>query len=147
MVFHGFTPWFAYLKSHGFPEHVPFENRVRLVNRALWCKCVRNRLSQLWRVRCKMDLKTAENRRLFVLQGLTDLARDDSISPMARLKALELLGKVRGTDLFTDRVETVHQTMSEEQVRQALAEKLEALGIAKVAPDPVVIEHQKPTET
>lgn len=147
MVFHGVTPWLAYLKSHGWPDKLPMEYRVRLVNRTLWCKCVRMRLTQLWRVRCKLDWKSAENRRLFVLQGLTDLASDDSISPMARLKALELLGKVRGTDLFTDRVETVHQSMTEEQVRQALAEKLEALGIAKGGPEPVVIEHQKTDET
>lgn len=131
MVWSGLTPYISYLHVYGKDTRTEAELYVR-VNRQLWSRCVRLRLHQLDKMACDMDTKTAENRRNFVLDGLTSLASDESISAMARLKALELLGKVRGTDLFTDRVEQVTHNMSEEQVKQALAEKLAQLGMGAV---------------
>ena len=147
MVWSGLTPYIAFLQVYGHTNKL--EKMLHLdVNRKLWTRSVRMRLHQLDKMACDMDTKNAENRRNFVLDGLTSLASDDSISPMARLKALELLGKVRGTDLFTDRVEQVTSSMSEEQVRQALAEKLAQLGVGAItateelSKEIKVIEHE-----
>lgn len=147
LLFHGYTPWKAFSLAYGVTPTKGFTDRVNLVRRVLWSKTIRNRMAQLQRAEVMADFDNVYNRRLFVLQGLTDLAQDLSISPMARLKALELLGKVRGTDLFTDRVETTHQSMTDEQVRAALSEKLAQLGLPQVGPETVVIEHKKGEET
>lgn len=131
MVWSGITPYYAYIQVYGHMDKL--ERLVhQQVNRKLWSRLVRLRLHQLDKMACDMDTKSAENRRNFVLDGLTSLAADESISAMARLKALELLGKVRGTDLFSDRVEQVTSAMSEEQVKQALAEKLAQLGVGSI---------------
>lgn len=145
-VWSGIPPYIAYRELYPRPQTKT--QITKKVNIALWRKDVRLRIHQLDQIACNMDIKTAENRRNFVLDGLTSLASDESISPMARLKALELLGKVRGTDLFTDRVEQVTSNMTEEQVRQALAEKLAQLGVGAVtstsdlAKEIKVIEHE-----
>jgi len=147
MVWAGLTPYIAYRDVWGWPDEYPREALHRSINKKLWSRPVRVRIHQLDKMACDMDTKTAENRRNFVLDGLTELASDDSISPMARLKALELLGKVRGTDLFSDKVEHVVQSMSEEQVKAALAEKLAQLGAGSItgtsdlAKEIKVIEH------
>lgn len=147
MVWSGLTPFIAYRDVYGWPEGSKMAWVYDWVNSKLWSRPTRLRLHQLDKMACDMDTKSAENRRNFVLDGLTNLASDESISAMARLKALELLGKVRGTDLFTDRVEQVTHNMSEEQVKQALAEKLAQLGMGAVtgpsdlAKEIKIIEH------
>ena len=132
MVWSGLTPYFAYKEVYGIPDHVGGPMIFASINRRLWSRSTRIRINQLDKIMCDMDNKSAENRRNFVLDGLTSLASDESITAMARLKALELLGKVRGTDLFTDRVEQVAHSMSEEQVKAALAEKLAQLGAGAI---------------
>lgn len=147
MVWAGLTPYIAYRDTYGWPNWIDRDTLYSQINERLWSRGTRLRIHQLDKMACDMDTKTAENRRNFVLDGLTELASDDSISPMARLKALELLGKVRGTDLFSDRVEHVASQMSEEQVKAALAEKLAQLGAGSLtgtsdlAKDIKVIEH------
>lgn len=148
MVWSGMTPYIAYRDVYGWPEGSKMSWVHDWINDKLWSRPTRLRLHQLDRMACDMDVKSAENRRNFVLEGLTSLASDESISAMARLKALELLGKVRGTDLFSDRVEQVTHSMSEEQVKAALAEKLAQLGVGAVErlddlkQDIRIIEHQ-----
>lgn len=145
-VWAGLTPYIAFRDVYGLPDTT--NSAYKWINRKLWSRAVRLRLHQLDKMACDMDTKTAENRRNFVLNGLTEMASDDSITPMARLKALELLGKVRGTDLFNDKVEHVVQNMSEEQVKAALAEKLAQLGagaaekLEDLKQDIKIIEHQ-----
>jgi hypothetical protein len=147
MVWAGLTPYLSYREVYGVPTDMRMDRVYEYVNRKLWSRAVRVRMHQLDKMAADMDTKNADNRRNFVLDGLTQLASDDSISPMARLKALELLGKVRGTDLFTDKVEHVVQNMSEEQVKAALAEKLAQLGAGSLtgtsdlAKEIKVIEH------
>jgi hypothetical protein len=147
MVWSGLTPYFAYRETYGIPDSLSRDMVNTSINRVLWLRKVRVRINQLDKIMCDMDNKSAENRRNFVLDGLTDLAQDTSISPMARLKALELLGKVRGTDLFSDKVEHSVTSMTEEQVKQALAEKLALLGrgdvtdTSELAKEIKVIEH------
>lgn len=147
LIFHGYTPWKAYQKAYGFNPSSRHADRSLLVRRTMWSSKVRNRMAQLAREEVLKDFDNAYNRRLYVLQGLTELAGDTSISPLARLKALELLGKVRGTDLFTDRVETISQGLTDEQVKEALSRKLAELGIPQVLPDQLVIEHKEGEET
>lgn len=150
MVWAGLTPYLAYREIYGIPEGMQSNMVFQTINRRLWARATRIRINQLDKIMCDMDNKSAENRRNFVLDGLTSLASDESISAMARLKALELLGKVRGTDLFSDKVEHVVQSMSEEQVKAALAEKLAQLGVGQVrdaselAKEIKVIEHHPP---
>ena len=148
MVWSGLTPYLAYREVYGIPDSMSGDMINQVVNRRLWTRATRIRINQLDKIMCDMDIKSAENRRNFVLEGLTSLASDESITPMTRLKALELLGKVRGTDLFSDKVEHVVQSMSEEQVKAALAEKLAQLGagaaekLEDLKQDIKVIEHR-----
>lgn len=56
-----------------------------------------------------------------------------------RIRALELLGKIRDVGLFTDRVEITHRTKTDEELEQELHQKLEKfMGI--VQRDEVSIE-------
>lgn len=71
-----------------------------------------------------------ERRKALVLAGLERIASDDSQQTGPRVKALELLGKVRGTDLFSDRVEQVQGHLSPDQVAAQLQERLAKLGLS-----------------
>lgn len=65
-------------------------------------------------------------RRKLVLEGLEDVATDRGHTQ--RVKALELLGKVRGVDLFTS-PDTKPSDLTPDQVTQALLTKLRELGL------------------
>jgi hypothetical protein len=56
-----------------------------------------------------------------------------SIDGKLRIKALELLGKMKDVGLFTDRVEITHKTKTDEELEAELTKKLERfMGAAEV---------------
>jgi hypothetical protein len=56
-----------------------------------------------------------------------------SIDGKLRIKALELLGKMKDVGLFTDRVEITHKTKTDEELEAELTKKLErVMGAAEV---------------
>lgn len=61
------------------------------------------------------------------------LEESASIDGKLRIKALELLGKMKDVGLFTDRVEVTHKTKSDEELEAELTKKLERfMGAADV---------------
>lgn len=63
-------------------------------------------------------------RNLVVNRLLLESANDD---PKIRIKALELIGKMSGIDLFTERKEVTIKHASSEELKEKLREKLEKL--------------------
>jgi hypothetical protein len=61
------------------------------------------------------------------------LEESASIDGKLRIKALELLGKMKDVGLFTDRVEITHKTKTDEELEAELTKKLERfMGAADV---------------
>jgi len=54
-----------------------------------------------------------------------------------RIKALELLGKMKDVGLFTDRVEVTHKMKTDEELEAELTKKLELyMGVAEIVEEP-----------
>ena len=87
------------------------------------------RSSQLRTWEWKMAQDEHEKRRKRVIAGLEARAEDPSVPASVQVKALELLGKVRGTDLFSERVEQIKGDLTAEQVEAQLRAKLTELGL------------------
>lgn len=90
---------------------------------------IRLRLNQLSERLSVVMTDEHERRKSLVLTGLEAIAVDTSQPTPARVKSFELLGKVRGTDLFSDRVETVKGDLTAAQVAAQLGERLAKLGL------------------
>ena len=74
-------------------------------------------------------LSSALSRRQMILDGLereAALSNEDGGSPGSRVRALELLGKSTGVDLFVDRVEQVTDE-SPDELRSELEDRLRSL--------------------
>jgi len=87
----------------------------------------RLRINQLERIANTVVKDEAERRKALVISGLEDVALDRAHSQ--RVKALELLGKMRGVDLFSERIEQVKGELTADQVEAQLRQRLEALGL------------------
>ena len=74
----------------------------------------RLRINQLQKVANQVVKDEAERRKALVISGLEDVATDRAHNQ--RVKALELLGKLRGVDLFSERVETVKGDLTPERI-------------------------------
>jgi hypothetical protein len=88
---------------------------------------VNQRINELLEQRYDKSLmKDARRTRMFVFDGLMEVIGDKSTSPSAKIKALELLGKVDGVDLFKERSESeVTQHPSSSSLADELKSKLE----------------------
>lgn len=95
------------------------------------CPVIRTRLDQLRSVAGVMVSDEHEARRNLVLTRLEGIATSEATPAATQVKALELLGKVRGTDLFSDRVEQVKGDLTRDQVQQQLADRLAKLGLTE----------------
>lgn len=86
------------------------------------------RINELLQYRYERSLlKDAERSRHFVFDALMDIAGDPNSTPSAKLKALELLGKVDGVDLFKERSEAeVTKHPASDDLLKELKEKLAA---------------------
>lgn len=105
------------------------------------------RLAQLEGV-AAMSLKDQQNqRRKLVLDGLEEVALDRGHNQ--RVKALELLGKVRGVDLFTapDQPQTKLDALTPDQVSALLVERLRDLGLDMVDVTPGRLIEAQPQKT
>lgn len=113
---------------------------------------VRQRFVQLDIVQGRMTMNEAEDRRNFVLRNLEQIVKDSANPANSKVRALELLGKVRGTDLFSERIETVKADLTDEQVHQALLDKLASIGLDitpkgdKQKPSPLLISNGQDIE-
>ena len=72
--------------------------------------------------------RSTSQQRLWIIQELTRLATD-ALTDTAKVRSLELLGKVRGVDLFdaSDTEESKRKQMDEHQLVSALKSKLTEL--------------------
>jgi len=70
-------------------------------------------------------LHSAVSRRRLVLEGLTQIAKD-SENDSVKVRALELLGKTAGVDLFRDVQATPEDTRPADEVLEEVAAKLKA---------------------
>jgi len=62
------------------------------------------------------------------------MLESDNADSKIRIKALELLGKMKDVGLFTDRVEVTHKTRTDEELNEELSTKLERyMGMAVLA--------------
>lgn len=63
------------------------------------------------------------------------LVESENPDPKIRIRALELLGKMKDVGLFTDRLEITHKTKTDEELEQELSRKLERyMGVAVQVP-------------
>jgi hypothetical protein len=100
--------------------------------KALWLARdpqVKERMLQLETVELEGVMNEHERRKSLVLSTLEGIAVDSDMQPGPRVKALELLGKVRGTDLFDSKVDQPMANLSQEQVKQQLVERLASVGL------------------
>jgi hypothetical protein len=64
-----------------------------------------------------------------------------------RIRALELLGKMKDVGLFTDRIEITHKTKTDEELEAELQKKLERyMGSALVVEDAEEVEEEESSE-
>jgi hypothetical protein len=64
------------------------------------------------------------------------LLEADNPDGKIRIRALELLGKIKDVGLFTDRIEITHKAKTDEELATELYNKLEKfMGAAQVVPD------------
>lgn len=68
-------------------------------------------------------INSAVRIREFVKNRL--LVEADNADGKIRIRALELLGKIKDVGLFTDRIEVTHKTKSDEELAEELHKKLE----------------------
>lgn len=116
-------------RSEGMQRNAVWANAGSLLSH----QAVTRRLQQLREAEEMGMSDEHDRRRSLVLSGLEEIAQDKAEPTPARVKALELLGKVRGTDLFSDRVETVKGDLTRDQVQAELAKVL-ARHMAKAQP-------------
>jgi hypothetical protein len=65
-----------------------------------------------------------------------------------RIRALELLGKMKDVGLFTDRIEVTHKTKSDEELEAELQKKLERyMGSALVVEDAQEVDGEEEEDT
>lgn len=121
----GMPASYAYREAYDAKWHDPRVCEVHGVRLAR-LPTVAVRLTQLERAAMVAVKDQQDARRKLVLEGLEDVATDRGHTQ--RVKALELLGKVRGVDLFTS-PDTKPSDLTPDQVTQALLTKLRELGL------------------
>lgn len=90
---------------------------------------IQRRIISLWKERERERRHSANYISGLAVEKLLELA-DNAETDMAKLRAIELLGKLHHVGLFTDRKEvTVKHEMSAEEVRERLFNRLESAGI------------------
>lgn len=125
LVWDGYPQAYAYRQAYDAKWHDPHTCEVhgdRLAN----LPTVAVRLTQLEMVARVVVKDQQEQRRKLVLDGLEDVATDRGHNQ--RVKALELLGKVRGVDLFTS-PDTKPNDLTPDQVTAQLLARLRELGL------------------
>lgn len=75
------------------------------------------------------------------------LEESDNPDPKVRIKALELLGKVKDVGLFAEKVEITHKTKSDEELEAEIRQRLEIyMGKADIVDAEEVEQPEKPQE-
>jgi len=97
-------------------------------------KYSRPAVKRLDRVLAELDeeiVNVAVRLRAYTTNKLIE--ESDSPDPKARLKALELLGKVKDVGLFTEKIEITHKTKTDEELEAEIRQRLEVyMGHADV---------------
>lgn len=84
------------------------------------------RLQQLNRAQTQATAHSASEIRAKCVQGLLETLEGQA-TPQAKLKAIELLGKMPGVDLFRDTLVTQADTRTAQEVEQELLAKIKAI--------------------